>query len=584
MRPATPLPLLFASLFLASNAGGQTVGTGTTGATRSSGETLRDRVLVKLVRDPDLGDAATQIGVTDFDRLLRSVGATAVKPVFKRPARGRKDPAAAEAIGLDRWVRVELGRERSALELEEIVARFEELRSVDVAETDRVVLPTVIPNDPDYASLQWDLQPAFIDAENAWNIDTDSSEYVIFVIDTGVETTHGDIVANLWTNPGEIAGNGIDDDANGFKDDVHGWNFLSDNNDVSDGWPHGIHVNGTIGAATNNGLQVSGINWSCQLAQGKIFDQGFGTWEAGAAATTYATDNGAVVTNNSWGDTVPGPQVWDDAMDYADGADVLQVGAAGNQGDTNHFWPAAYDEFLSVSATDSGDNLAWFSTHGDWIDMSAPGDGIWNLWVNNSATWLSGTSMASPHVAGAGALLRSVNPQLTNHEARVTLRLFSDDIGTPGFDNDFGHGRLDLRKALDAARSISLSTRHPTRPGTVTVTMDAPTEANMVHVLLAGWSGIDPGLSLLGIDPNEHRTFPLNWDPLVSFQISNPTNAITPGFIDYLDANGQDTATFQVLPGNLFRNRTISLCFCTLDPNDLSTIRFISAPTSFEVP
>ena len=145
---------------------------------------------------------------------------------------------------------------------------------------------------------------------------------MIFVIDTGVELTHSDISANVWVNPGEIAANGIDDDGNGFIDDVNGWNFLNDDNDVVDGYGHGIHVNGIIGAQGDNSLDVAGINWTCRLAQGRIFDSsGNGTWEAGAAATTYAADNGAIATNNSWGDTGPGPQVFEDAMRYAAGLD-----------------------------------------------------------------------------------------------------------------------------------------------------------------------------------------------------------------------------------------------------------------------
>src|SRR5262249_34269533 len=156
----------------------------------------------------------------------------------------------------------------------------------------------------------------------------------------------------------------------------------------------------------------------------------------------YAADNGGRVTNNSWGDTSPGPQVFEDAMNYADGLDLLQVAAAGNQGDTNLFYPAAYAPFLSVASTDSNDNLSWFSSHGSWIDMAAPGESIWNLWINDSTTYLSGTSMASPHVAGAGALVRTVNPQLSNLEARLTLRLMTDDLGTLGYDSDFGFGRL----------------------------------------------------------------------------------------------------------------------------------------------
>jgi len=578
-----PAPCLLAPLLVASTALASSPGPGGDEA-RRAGAPRRDLLLIKLSATPALPNEGTDgaIGILDFDQLVRSLGATAVRPVFRRPPRGRRDPAGADALGIDRWVRLELGRERD--DLAALARRFEALRSVERAEPDRSVMPAVVPDDPDYSTAQWSLKPDRADAETAWNVDTDSSEHVIFVIDTGVETTHGDIAANLWINPGEIAGNGLDDDGNGFVDDVHGWNFASDNPDVSDTWGHGIHVNGIIGAAGDNSTQVAGIHWSCRLAQGRIFDQRAAMWSVAAAATVYAADQGAIATNNSWGDSDPGPQVFVDAMRYAAGLDVLQVAAAGNQGNTGLSWPAAYDEMVSVASTDSADLLSWFSSHGDWIDMAAPGEAIFNLWVNQGTASLSGTSMASPHVAGAGALLRSVNPQLTAEETRVTLRSMSDDLGAPGYDADFGHGRLDIARAVDAAAAIRLSTRTPTRPGTVDVMLDAPGEANMVHVLLAGWSGIDPGLELSGFDPADSRILPLNHDLLVQFQLNRPFNGVTSGFIGTLDAAGRAVATFHVAGGDVFAGRTISLCFCTLDPNDLDHVRFVSAPLSFVVP
>jgi subtilisin family serine protease len=342
-----------------------------------------------------------------------------------------------------------------------------------------------------------------------------------------------------------------------------------------------MHVHGIIGAEGDNSNKVAGINWHCKLAEGKIFDNGYGTWEAGAAATTYAADNGGRVTNNSWGDTVTGPQVFEDAMNYADSLDLLQVAAAGNQGDTLQFWPAAYAPFLSVASTDHNDALSWFSSHGSWIDMAAPGEGIWNLWVGDSTTSLSGTSMASPHVAGAGALLRTINPQLTNFEARVTLRLMSDDLGTLGYDSDFGFGRLDIRQALDAAAAISLSSRDVNRGSKVTISLHAPGEANMLYFLLPGMSDIVPGDLLSSFDPSDGRTVPLNIDVLTQFVLALQPNPLLNGSVGTLDASGNATATFNVLGGPLFKEKTISLCGVTLDPAHLTKVRLISAPTSF---
>lgn len=558
-------------------------------ALRHAGETRRDRLLLKLTAEAaaiaraPTTTAPPRFGLPALDAVLSQAGATSVRPVFVSPPRGRRDPVAAAALGLDRWYRVGFERERERDDLAAIVTQLVELPGVAVAELDRRVAPAVIPSDPDYVGSQWSLQPGKTDAETAWDTLTDASGRIVGVIDTGVESSHPDIVANLWVNAGEIAANGIDDDLNGFVDDVHGYNFELDNADVDDHWPHGIHVNGIIGAVGDNATQVAGVAWKVQLLQGKIFDNGSGSWEGGAAATVYATDNGATITNNSWGDTVAGPQVFDDARDYATAADVLQVAAAGNQGDTNPFWPAYYDDFLSVAATDVNDNLSWFSSHGDWIDMSAPGEGIWNLWVNGGGASLSGTSMASPHVAGAAALVRTVNPQLDAHEARLALRLHGDDLGTPGFDNDYGFGRLDVAEAVAAAASISLSKQTAGRPDTVTLSLDAPSEAGMYHLVLASLSGNEPAIELADYDPADARLFPLREDFLLGLIVADPFFPLLPNWFDLLDANGQATLPFTVLKGKFFKNQRVSVAFCTLDPADLSQIRFVSAPVHFDV-
>jgi len=247
------------------------------GTHRKAGETLRDRVLVKVsaraTARVQVADGKT--GIAELDDALAALGARGVKPVFHHPPRGRALPSAAQRIGLDRWLHVDLGSERA--DVADVVAKLKALRCVEVAETDRSIAPTVIPDDPSYGPNQWDLKPDKIDAESAWDTVTDSSSLVVFVIDTGVETTHDDIVNNLWTNPGEIPGDAIDNEGNGFVDDVHGWNFELDDADLEDHWPHGMHVNGTIGAEGNNTNKIAGINWRCQLAQAKIFDNSDGT-------------------------------------------------------------------------------------------------------------------------------------------------------------------------------------------------------------------------------------------------------------------------------------------------------------------
>ncbi len=549
---------------------------------------LSDRVLIKLSQtrmELETG-AGRQLhtlptGIAELDVLLERYEASSIRPIFPEPPRGRANPEAAAHLGLWRWHRVELGSERE--DIREVAESFAQLASVELAELDRKLFPAVIPDDPDYVLNQWDLKPDRSDAESAWDIKTDSSDVIVCVIDTGCETAHGDIASNVWINQGEIPGNGIDDDANGYIDDINGWNFLFQNDNVQDSWPHGIHVNGIIGAVGNNSTKVAGINWVTRLMQGKIFDAGFGTWEAGAEATVYAADNGAKVTNNSWGDTGQGPSCYVDAMNYADSLDVLQVAAAGNQGDANEFWPAAYEPILAVSATDVNDNLAGFSSHGSWIDMSAPGQDIYNLWIGNGATWLSGTSMASPHVAGAGALIRSVNPQLRAREAFLVLRYHSDDLGGTGFDDSFGYGRLDIRQAVDAARSIRLSTLTTSVPGTVDIDLDMETEHDLLHLLLATPAGEVPGIPLSSYDPADACIFPLNYDFFMTFLLAVQPNPIGQNFVGNFDGSGHSDASFVIPSGAYFKGKDFSFCYVTFDPNDLSQIRRISAPLTLHV-
>jgi hypothetical protein len=191
--------------------------------------------------------------------------------------------------------------------------------------------------------------------------------------------------------------------------------------------------------------------------------------------------------------------------------------------------------------------------------------------------------MASPHVCGAGALLRTVNPQLTNLESRVALRLATDDLGTPGYDDSFGFGRLDVKKAVDAAAAISLSTRDVARPGSVTISLSQPGEANMTYVLMAGISDIVPGLQLSTFDPLDFRTLPLEFDAVTNFCLYVQPNPVLDPSIGTLDDKGQAQATFHVIGGPVFKDRTVSLVYVTFDPADLNHVRFISAPTSFHV-
>lgn len=306
------------------------------------------------------------------------------------------------------------------------------------AEADGEVTLDQIPNDPLYPQLYGMTK---ISAPAAWDVTTGSGNFLIAVIDTGADFTHPDLAPRLWRNPGEIPGNGIDDDGNGFRDDDRGWDFYYGNNTPDDDHGHGTHVSGTIGAIGNNSLGVTGLNWDIEIMALKILGpHGGGTWAAAIQAIDYAVSNGARLSSNSWGGQDFSQGLYD-TLQAAGERGHLAVFAAGNRAtnldDVPH-WPASFDlpNIVSVAATDSGDNLATFSNYSaTQVDLGAPGVGILStvpmgtcaLCNSTGYRTASGTSMATPHVAGAAALLWDLHPELTWQEVKAKLL----DTGDP---------------------------------------------------------------------------------------------------------------------------------------------------------
>lgn len=309
------------------------------------------------------------------------------------------------------------------------------------AEPDFVIAPKAVPNDPSFTQL-WGLNnsgqsggvvDADIDAPEAWNTTTGSRSVVVAVIDTGVDYTHPDLAANAWRNPGETAGDGIDNDGNGYVDDVYGWDFANNDANPMDDNGHGTHVSGTIGAVGNNGVGVAGVNWQVSIMGLKFLSaSGSGSTSAAIAAVNYATrmrrDFGinVVASNNSWGGGGFSTALRD-AIDAGGRAGILFVAAAGNEAtniDTTPSYPAAYTStsIISVAATDRSNRLASFSNFGaTGVDLAAPGVSIYSTLPNNRYGTYSGTSMATPHVAGAVALLAAANPNATSSQIRTAI-------------------------------------------------------------------------------------------------------------------------------------------------------------------
>lgn len=297
----------------------------------------------------------------------------------------------------------------------------------------------IFSDDPQF-STQWALHntgqsggtvDADIDAPEAWETTTGAHEVIVAVIDTGMDYTHPDLLANLWTNPGESDPfDGIDNDLNGYVDDWRGWDFRDNDNDPWDDHSHGTHVSGTIGAVGNNGVGVSGVCWNVRLMPLDTFDaSGDSTSADLVEAVNYAEHMGARIINASWGDQYDDPAL-KQAIDSFTSAGGLFVCAAGNEYGENNDWftsfPANYDidALISVGASTRNDYVAGFSSIGpNRVHLFAPGDSIYNTYPTNRGSYgtKSGTSMASPHVAGVAALLWAWEPSLTNLQVKYRI-------------------------------------------------------------------------------------------------------------------------------------------------------------------
>ncbi|MFZ5829036.1 MAG: S8 family serine peptidase [Planctomycetota bacterium] len=349
------------------------------------------------------------------------------------------------------------------------------------------ILPlTATPNDPNFSQL-WGLNntgqtggriDADIDAPEAWNVTTGSSSIVVGVIDTGVDYNHPDLAANIWTNPGEIAGNGIDDDGNGFVDDIHGFDFVNNDGDPMDDHGHGTHCAGTIAGRGNNGQGVAGVAWNSSVMALKFLSSsGSGSISNAVRALNYATMMRTMygvdirVTSNSWGGGGYSSSM-DSAILASEQAGMLFVAAAGNDAQNNDVvanYPSNYTSasVIAVAATDHNDNLASFSNYGaTTVDLAAPGVNIYSCRPGGGYQYMSGTSMATPHVAGAVALLWSANPSASASEIKAALLAGVDPVASLSGKVATG-GRLNVMGGIEEM-GIQVAATSPSAGSTVT--------------------------------------------------------------------------------------------------------------------
>jgi subtilisin family serine protease len=350
------------------------------------------------------------------------------------------------------------------------------------AEPNGIGYPCSIPNDANFSS-QWHLHntgqvfcswngtncsgtpDADIDAPEAWDIETGSPDVVIAIIDSGIDYMHPDLAANIWNNTDEIPGNGIDDDHNGYIDDIRGWDFYYNDSNVTDGHGHGTWCAGIAGAVGDNGIWGAGVAWNCKIMPVRIANESWWTDVSYAAkGIRYAADNGADIMSMSFG--FYSFNIVKDAINYAYSKGVFLCAAAGNSNNEFHWYPAYYDNVTAVAGTNENDGRVtpddwpggWGSCYGSHVDIAAPANIIssttptyhvyWNDYqMYPNFDWTSGTSAACPQVAGVAALLLSKEPLLTPDQVKALLCGNVDPYNSTEY---IGTGRLNAQKALAA--------------------------------------------------------------------------------------------------------------------------------------
>ena len=285
------------------------------------------------------------------------------------------------------------------------------------------------PNDPKWTK-QWGLKK--IEANVAWNTQRGEKSVLVAIVDTGVDYYHIDLAQNYAPL---------------------GYDWVSDDNYPMDDHGHGTHCAGIVGAVINNSAGIAGVAQVRIMAEKAINSEGWGREDDLANAIMHAADKGAKIISCSWGSDSDSMLICD-AVKYASEKGSLVIAAAGNSASNEKHYPAAYEEVIAVTATSGSDLPASFTTFGDWVDLSAPGVKIYSTFPKNQYKFLSGTSMACPHVAGVAALILSEFPTMTIDQVHAQLLYTADDLGETGFDVYYGYGRVNARKAVENTLSL----------------------------------------------------------------------------------------------------------------------------------
>lgn len=469
---------------------------------------------------PSAGAASTALGIASVSSLppaaadaLRRIGALDVSALASA---GRRTTvlganAAGAALAFEPLARTYRVRLPPGSSVDGAIAELSRDAAVEIAEPNRRLSFSATPNDSHF-STQWayvntgqtgakdqydpgvGILGSDIDAPLAWDVTTGDASLVVAVIDSGVDYAHPDLAANMWENTGETLGNGVDDDLNGLVDDRRGWDFASWDNDPTDncgsialGEGHGTHVAGIVGAVSNNAAGVAGTAWNVKVMPLKVAASGCGLFTSDVVeAIQYATAEGARIINMSLGGN--DSAAFRAAVDAARASGVTLVAAAGNHGDSTPIYPGAYASVIGVAATDRRDAKASFSAFGPHVSLAAPGVGIRSTYPtwDGSYSYLSGTSMASPMVAGIAALVLAEYPALTPDQVEARLLNASEDIGVA----NIGAGRINAARALLDFTGASPSIMTASISTTLTLTGKAFQAGMSVRLTRSGFSPI----------------------------------------------------------------------------------------------
>ncbi len=364
-------------------------------------------------------------------------------------------------------------------------AQLQAMSDVEYAEPDYVARALETPNDT-YFSRQWGMTG--INAPQAWDVSHGSSGVTVAIVDTGIDGTHPDLSGRVLAGYEFVSDRALSAGAN--------------SDDAYEG--HGTHVSGIVAASTNNSAGVAGVAWTASLLPVKVLDvNGQGYYSDVADGVEYAADHGAKVINMSLGGTEDSALL-KDAVNYAYNVGCLIVAAAGNDGNSQPFYPAAYSSVMAVAATDSSGGVAYYSNYGSYVSVAAPGSSIYSTLPHGVYDYMSGTSMASPHVTGLAALARAVCPQDSSAHVRQVIEDTATALNT---SKDVGAGLINAEKAIDSYLSVA--------SGPAVMLADVSSDARAVLVNVGtttscgalSWSAaLSPGVSWLTLSPSSGTT------------------------------------------------------------------------------